>query len=200
MRNSKIQVLVECALAVALSVVLNLIAVRLPINVAGGSISFTMLPVAIVALRRGAVTGATAGALFGLFDLLMEPYIVHWAQVIFDYPLPYLLFGLGVGCFARAYTQVSGDTGDSPSQQMVTRGSLFIVLAFLIGGLLRIVSHVLSGVIFFAEYAGDQNVWIYSLVYNLSYLAPSLVASFILALIITPILARAVPVARAKRP
>ncbi|MDR3307697.1 MAG: energy-coupled thiamine transporter ThiT, partial [Coriobacteriales bacterium] len=53
MRNNNILVLVEVALAVALAAVLNLLAARLPINIAGGSISLSMLPIAVVALRRG---------------------------------------------------------------------------------------------------------------------------------------------------
>jgi thiamine transporter len=194
MRNTRILILVEVALAVALAAVFNLLAMRLPINVAGGSISFTMLPIAVVALRRGALAGAAAGTLFGLIDLLVEPFILVPAQVLLDYPVPYLLFGLGVGLFSTLYnkTVVPKEGGTA-----VLGGSLIIVVSMVIGWLLRVVSHVLSGVLFFAEYAGDQNVWLYSIVYNLSYLVPSLIASLVAALIILPILARAVPPAKA---
>ena len=208
MRNNRVSVLVECALAVALAAVLNFVAVRLPINIAGGSISLTMLPIALVAIRRGPAAGAVAGLLFGTLDFFVQPYIVHWAQVILDYPLPYLLFGCGVGLFSRLYAKVAyakategiaqGSTTNALSNAL-TRGSVLIVVSFVVGGLLRYAAHVLSGVIFFAEYAGGDNVWIYSLVYNITYLAPSLVVSFVLSLIIVPILARAVPISKPYR-
>jgi len=182
--------IVECALAVALAVVLNFIALRLPINIAGGSVSLTMLPIAIVAIRRGPLAGALAGVVFGTLDFLMEPFIVHWAQVILDYPLPYLLFGMGVGMLARVYV-LTYEAGERSG--LIAKGSILIIIGFLIGGILRYAAHVLSGVIFFSEYAGGGNVWVYSLVYNITYFAPSLIASTVLAVFLVPVLARAVP-------
>jgi len=241
-RNPRIQTLAEAALAVALAAVLNLLALRLPINIAGGSISLTMLPIAIVALRRGPLAGAAAGTLFGLLDLLMEPFILVPAQVILDYPLPYLVFGLAVGLLMPAYqTRTAQGRGATPQAtgavppvrssatpqgvpDAVPLGSsvaapgpdatpqapgaavippvrtsrpalasALVIIAFLVGGILRYACHVFSGVLFFSEYAGSQNVWLYSIIYNISYLAPSLAASLIVALIILPILQRAVP-------
>ncbi|MCL2137355.1 MAG: energy-coupled thiamine transporter ThiT [Coriobacteriia bacterium] len=187
MRNQRTQTLVEAALCVALSVVLNYAAMRLPINVAGGSISLTMLPIAVIAIRRGPLTGAAAGTIFGFLDLLMEPYILVPAQVVLDYPAPYLLFGLGVGVFSTLY--YSQKTPDAAA-----RPTAVIIIATLVGGMLRLASHLLSGVIFFSEYAGGQNVWVYSLVYNISYLGPSLLASMLCALFIVPIVDKTVPV------
>ena len=43
---------------------------------------------------------------------------------------------------------------------------------------------VLSGVVFFAEYAGSQNPWIYSIAYNATYLVPELVISLIVMIIV----------------
>ena len=54
---------------------------------------------------------------------------------------------------------------------------IYIGTIIAIGG--RLFSHVLSGVIFFAEYAGTQNPWIYSILYNASYLIPELIISII---------------------
>ena len=196
MRNTRILTIVEIALSVALSAVLNMLALRLPFNFAGGSISLTMLPVAVLALRRGALPGVVAGALFGLLDLLMEPYILVPAQVILDYPAPYLLFGLGVGLFAAAYRHVMQKASETGRLTAFSLGSLVIILSMVTGGLMRYASHVLSGVLFFAEYAKGQNVWVYSLVYNVSYLAPSLLASMVCALILLPVLELAVPVRR----
>ena len=53
------------------------------------------------------------------------------------------------------------------------------------------------GVIFFAEYAGDQNVLLYSLGYNAAYLAPEMVIAMLISLI--PGMARLVETIRGKK-
>lgn len=187
MRNERIRVLAEIALAVALASVLNLWQIRLPWNIAGGSITLTMLPIFVVALRRGAGAGMIAGALYGTLDLIFNPYIVHWAQVLLDYPLPYMLVGLS-GLGASSYHALVEKA--KPSASAVA------ALWMLLGGVGRFVAHLLSGVIFFAEYApAGQNVWVYSIVYNASYLVPSLAASIVVASVLLPVLHRSVPVA-----
>ena len=48
----------------------------------------------------------------------------------------------------------------------------------------RMIAHTLSGVIFFAEYAGDMNPWLYSIGYNASFLLPELLISVIIIILI----------------
>jgi len=210
MRNTRTLILVELALAVALATVLNFLQIRLPINFAGGSVNLSMLPIAIVALRRGVLTGAVAGTMFGCIDLLLEPYILVPIQVLLDYPVPYLLFGAGVGLFSEVYRKAAVRDEHRVTGGSVAKSSVIIVVAGIVGGLLRFVSHVLSGVFFFAEYAVDFftdnpnllqagpadmgiNVWIYSIIYNFPYITLSLVAVLLCALVVMPVLAKAVP-------
>lgn len=211
MSSTRTLIIVEVALAIALATVLNFIQIRLPINIMGGSISLSMLPIAVVALRRGIISGSIAGAAFGFFDLLLEPLFLVPIQVLLDYPLPYLLFGLGVGLFSRLYHKVINKHSKQHLASFLTKGSLVVLAALISGGLLRLACHSLSGVVFFAEYAynffaenptllvagpvdAGLNVWIYSVGYNLTYLVPSLVCVSICALIVAPVLAKAVPV------
>jgi thiamine transporter len=213
MRNTRILILVEVALAVALATVLNFLQIRLPFNIAGGSVNLCMLPIAVVALRRGAIAGGVAGALFGCIDLLLEPFILVPLQVILDYPAPYLLFGLGVGLFSPLYRKAAEKDERHVTGIFIAQSSAIIVGAVLVGGILRLVSHVLSGVLFFAEYAADffveypalmqvgptdagMNLWIYSTIYNLLYIVPSVTAALICALVVMPVLAKAVPARR----
>ncbi|MDR1083168.1 MAG: energy-coupled thiamine transporter ThiT [Coriobacteriales bacterium] len=213
MRNARILVLVEVALAVALAAVLNFLQLRLPFNIAGGSISLAMLPIVVVALRRGPLAGAVAGTLFGCLDLLLEPFVLVPVQVFLDYPAPYLLFGLGAGLFSGLYYRAVEKNERHLDGAFIAKGSLIVVAAMLVGGILRLASHVLSGVFFFAEYAADffaenpsflqagsvdagLNVWIYSIVYNLLYIVPSVIGVLICALIVMPVLAKSVPVKR----
>ena len=213
MRNTRTLILVELALAVALAVVLNFIQIRLPINFAGGSVSLVMLPITIIALRRGVLAGAICGALFGCIDLLIEPYILVPIQVLLDYPVPYLLFGLGVGLFSELYRKAAARDEARVTGSFIARSSIIIVIAGILGGLMRFISHVLSGVFFFGEYAADFfaenpgllqagpadmgiNVWIYSVAYNIPYITLSLAAALVCTLIVMPVLAKAVPINR----
>lgn len=53
-------------------------------------------------------------------------------------------------------------------------GVFSILKASLLSMSMRTFFHVVAGVVFFSEYAGAQNPWIYSLIYNLSYMVPEL--------------------------
>ncbi|HCW52132.1 MAG TPA: energy-coupled thiamine transporter ThiT [Clostridiales bacterium] len=149
-----VQALVEAAIMVAVASVLSVVVLfHAP---QGGSVTpASMVPLLVLALRRGPKVGLMAGAVYGLIQLWLDPFVVHWAQVILDYPLAFALLGLA-GFFP---------------------GRPFLGAAAGILG--RMVSHVLSGVIFFASYAGEVNPWIYSLAYNAGYLVPELVLSLV---------------------
>lgn len=188
MRNERVQLTVEIALCVALAAVLNLpgLRFRLPINIAGGTISLNMLPIFVLALRRGLVPGMVAGAIYGCVDLLLDPFVVHPVQMLLDYPIGYALAGLA-------------GLGSPVWHRSVARGRMAegeaLVLPFLVlGAAGRLSAHWLSGVVFFAQNAPKgQPVWLYSLVYNASYLLPSLVLSAAATLAVLPVLERAVP-------
>ena len=64
-------------------------------------------------------------------------------------------------------------------------------LGITLGGVLRFFCHVLSGVVFFGSFAPEgTNVWMYSAVYNGSFMAPTLVVCGVLAYLIWPRLRR----------
>ena len=115
-----------------------------------------MLALTIVLLllsyRYGPGIGALAGFLYGLINIIQDPFIVHPVQVLFDYPLPYMAMGLAGLWSGHLY-----------------RGT---ALAFLA----RFLCHVVSGVVFFASYAPEgMNPLAYSLVFNATYLIPEFV-------------------------
>lgn len=166
MHNSRITILVEGALAVALSVVFS--ALRLWSMPQGGSITLEMLPLFLFALRRGGRYGCAAGAVSGLMQLLTGGYMVHIAQAALDYPLAFGV--LGVAGFLR----------ERP-----------IWIGLTAGATLRLLCHVLSGVVFFGSFAPEgANVWVYSTIYNLTFMAPTLVVCVLLAYLIWPRLSR----------
>ncbi|MGI6038498.1 MAG: energy-coupled thiamine transporter ThiT [Limnochordia bacterium] len=154
MARERTRLLVEIAVMAGLAVVLNFFRVfRMP---QGGSVSLEMIPIFYLAMRRGGVVGMIGGGIYGMVQLLTDPYIVHPAQFILDYPLAYLLVGLA-GFFAAR-----------PA------------LGVAIGCLGRYLAHVVSGAIFFGMYTPDGwNIWGYSAVYNLTYMIPEGIIAFL---------------------
>lgn len=119
----------------------------------GGSVTLgSMVPVLLFAARRGSGAGIMAGAVYGILQAIIEPVFVHPAQAILDYPLAFGLLGLA-GVFGAD----------------ILKGALLGVFG-------RFLSHFISGVIFFAQYA-KGNVYAYSAIYQASYLVPELIIS-----------------------
>lgn len=154
------KVISEVIVTVALAYVLNLIVVfRMP---QGGSVTaVSMAPILWLALRRGLKIGVFGGIVFGLVDMIPQPFIVHPVQFLLDYPLAFGALGLA-GLFNRHPIQgvIIGITG-------------------------RFVCHFISGFIFFAMYVPEgMHPAVYSAIYNGSYLIVELISSIIVMYIL----------------
>jgi thiamine transporter len=135
------------ALAIAIAFVLSYIrVVRFP---NGGSITVaSMLPIFVFAYIAGPRAGIAVGLCYGMLQFIQDAYFVHWAQFLLDYPIAFALLGLS-GLFKER-----------------------LYLGAIVGSLGRFIAHFISGIVFFATYAGDQNVFLYSFLYNISYILP----------------------------
>ena len=154
--ESTSRVLAEIAIFVALATVLSFIIIfQWP---QGGSITLaSMVPIIWLALRRGLKIGLFAGAVYGLVQLVIMPQIYFLPQVLLDYPLAFGCLGLA-GFFQK-------------------RWALAGVIVAITG---RFIMHLISGALFFASFApAGMNPWVYSAIYNGSYLVPELVISLI---------------------
>ena len=175
MQSQRTRVLVEIALCVALAAVLKLWHIRLPWNIAGGDISLSMLPIFVLALRRGAWPALAAGLAFGVIDYFYEPYFVAYAALA--------LTGLASGAWKRATAGGHVASATAIATAAVTAGAAG-----------RFVSHFISGIVFFGSNApAGQPVAVYSAIYNLSYVVPSAILCGAAALIVLPVLEAAVP-------
>jgi len=184
MQNERIRILVEVALAIALAAVLNMLKIwRMP---NAGTVSFVMLPIIVVALRRGLLVGLVAGALYGLVDFFIDPFPpVHWIQPLLDYPVAYAMVGLA--------GLASGWWHREVSRGNLKAASMSVGVACLLAGAFRYVAHVVSGAVFFGEYAPPgQPVLAYSAIYNV-YVLLSAGLAFAAAVLLLPALERAVP-------
>jgi len=165
MAGKKLVTMIEVSIMAAIAVVLHKLMVPFHLWPNGGSVTFSMLPIAAVALRRGAKAGVICGGITGLLLWMLGGYVIHPVQAILDYPLA---FGaLGVAGWIRLT-----ESGKKPF--------LFLSLGLLLSGGLRLIAHFLSGIIFFKAYTPvGQSVYLYSLVYNLSYILPEVILTLI---------------------
>ena len=142
--------LIMASLLLALAVVLQQLRIfHMP---QGGSVTAgAMVPLLIIAYRFGAGTGMLAGFVYGMLNMVQDPFILHPVQVLFDYPLPFMAMGVA-GLF----------------RNHIYWGT---ALAFSI----RFLCHFISGFVFFGSYApaGTSPV-MYSLVFNAAYLVPEM--------------------------
>lgn len=88
----KTSTLVIMSVAAALSTALSFL--RLFEMPQGGSVTLDVVPIFYVAFWRGAGVGLGAGALSGVIQLLLRPFVVHPVQVLLDYPVAMAACGL----------------------------------------------------------------------------------------------------------
>jgi thiamine transporter len=167
MRNNRVLLMTEIAIFGALGFVLDFVAFKMP---QGGSVSLVMIPIVLMAFRRGAAAGVLTGLLVGLLQIVtgtisITPLSFGFVvlQVILDYLIAYGVVGLA-GTMRNNYLNgvKTGKTG-----KMIAA----IVAGVLLGSFLRYIVHVITGVLFFGMYA-EGNVLIYSIVYNATYMIP----------------------------
>jgi len=157
--------LAEMGVAVALAAVLGF--VKIYTMPQGGSLSLEMVPLLFVAVRRGLGPALTAGAAYGLLQLILPgAFIYHPAQAALDYPLAFAALGLA---------------GLVP-----VHGWRRLALCVAGGSAARFVCHFFSGLLFFSSYAPHWEApWLYAITYNLLYLAPEALIS---VLVLWPLL------------
>lgn len=150
------KMLINISLLIGLAIILQYLRVyHLP---QGGSVTLGgMIPLLLISFRYGAGVGIFAGFVFGLINILQDPFILHPVQVLFDYPLPFMAMGLA-GLFPE---------------------KIFLSTVLAFAG--RFICHFISGVVFFASYAPEgMSAVEYSIVANASYLVPELILSCVI--------------------
>lgn len=134
-----------CAMSIALGTVLSFVKIfDFPW---GGSITLlSMLVIALPGYFYGLGVGLITGLAYGALQLIIDPYVIFPIQLVVDYFLAFGALGLS-GLFANAKNG--------------------LVKGYITGIMGRYVFAVISGWIFFGEYAWEGwAVLPYSLVYN----------------------------------
>ncbi|MCY1465295.1 Thiamine transporter ThiT [compost metagenome] len=73
---------------------------------------------------------------------------------------------------------------DAAKHMNKTKMALYIIIGTVFAGFLRYTAHTIAGAVFFAEYAGDQNAWIYSIIYNGTYMLPATILTAIVGVLL----------------
>ena len=157
--NSYIKKFAVSALFLALAYALSFVKIlHLPF---GGSITlFSMLVISLPSYFFGVRLGFMASFAYALLQLIVDPYIVHPAQLLLDYIIAFSSFGI-VGFFRNM------DEG--------------LIVGFVVACIIRFISSSISGYVFFREYAPESwNPILYTVIYNGSYIFIECVFSIIL--------------------
>ncbi len=169
-KNNRVLMLTESAIMIALGTVLSLFKlIDLPY---GGSVTIAhMLPVILIAYRRGTVWGLLTGAAYGLLQMFLgiknlvgADFVSVTAILLLDYVVAYMATGLG-GAFRR--------TKWSQGTQLASGALLACVVRYL--------CHVISGATVWASWGVTKAAIQYSLVYNATYMIPETIVTVVAA-------------------
>lgn len=161
-RKMSIKQITISALCLALAFVMsNLKLFKLPM---GGSVTlFSMFFVTYIGYLYGPRVSLSAAFAYGLLQMIVDPYIISVPQLLCDYVFAFTALGLA-GFF---YERKNG-----------------MILGYIVGIFGRFLFSVLSGVIFFADYAPEgMNPVVYSAAYNGSYIGAEAVITIVVLVI-----------------
>ncbi|MCG1021896.1 energy-coupled thiamine transporter ThiT [Sutcliffiella horikoshii] len=184
MKKNNTLFLVEVAIFSALAYMLDLLSGALSqVWPQGGSIAISMVPIFIMAFRWGLKGGILSGFVLGLLQIVTGNfYGVDPVQIFLDYIVAFVVLGFA-GVVAK---QVVNASKEDNLKKLI----LFVAVAIFLACLLRFSAHFVAGMIFFGHFAPEgQPVWLYSLIYNGSYMLPS----FVVTTVVTVLLIKTVP-------
>lgn len=180
MKKNNTVILVECALMIALSTVLSMIKVfELP---QGGSITLaSMAPLVLVSYRHGVKWGLGTAFVHSLLQMLLQ-FSAPPAKTLTAFALVVLLD------YVLAFTVLgSAAFWGKP----IRNRSASIAFGAAIAVFLRFLCSFASGILIWGEYAPEGTpVWLYSLIYNGSYMLPELVITSVVTVALVKVLDR----------
>lgn len=157
------RMMANASLCIALAFILSY--VKLYEMPQGGSVTLaSMLPIFMFAYAYGVGPGLVIGFAYGLLQFVQGGWFVHPVQFLLDYPLAFAMLG-----FAGIARRLPDSWGMVPG--------------ILLGTFLRFLCAFMTGVFFWGDGAGEQNVLVYSAVYNGTYLIPEALICLVFAMI-----------------
>lgn len=173
MKNRNIHTMVQCAILVAMSTVLSLLVIyEAPL---GGSVTvLSMLPVCLAGLLHGPRWGFGTAFVYSVIQLMLSKCFA-WGLtptvlavcILFDYIVAFTL--LGVTGFFRG------------------KGRIGMCVGIAAALVLRMICHYITGITIWKSSMPEtwDNVWLYSLAYNGTFMLPEMVFTMIGAVILS---------------
>lgn len=185
--NTKLKIILESALMIALATVLSFVKVlEMPF---GGSVTLaSMLPIAVLSYRRGVPVGLSAGFLSSIIQLLFGLNNLSYAKtpaaaaaiILFDYIIAFTVIGI-----AGMFRNLNNDLNNRKMALITFLPGIFTAI------FLRFLCHWVSGAVVWYELTKEwykdkpQEIvnifgpWTYSFVYNIMYMGPELLITLI---------------------
>ncbi len=157
MSNKRLIVLLECAIFAAIAMVLSFI----PLDIGSSfSISLGMIPMYVIAIRRGFFAAGFSGLLWGLLHFLTgKAYILMWNQALIEYVLAFAFIAFS-GIYSK---KIRAFLAEKNLKKAIT----YAWIAMFTGGIARYFWHYLAGVLFWGAYAfAGWSAQLFSVVMN----------------------------------
>lgn len=154
------------AMLISLSFVLSFIKIKIAPQ--GGSVTLlSMVPVLLACYFGGFSLGLFIGFVFAILQFISSPWVLTIETFLLDYILAYTAI-----CLAPSFKKI------------VKNQTVGLLLGTLLVYVIRIICHVLSGMIIFSfgiisDGFPVDNAFIYSFIYNITYLVPDMILSMI---------------------
>lgn len=173
--HKHLQIVLEVAIIAAFAMALEYIPHKTGIS--GVEMSYGLIPISVLALRRGVGPAMAAGLTWGLLDMLLigigEGSVLNVTQGFIEYPIAFTVAGLG-GLFYKPFQKALADNAHAKILGWTWA-------AVVLGVVAKYLCHFYAGIIFWGSYAPKgMPAWIYSLAVN----GGSAIATGLLALIV----------------
>lgn len=183
-QHKRLVVILETAIIAAFAMALTYISHTT--GVSAIELNYGLIPIAVLAMRRGAIPAAWAGFVWGILDLILRGLsggsVLNPVQGFLEYPIAFTLVGLMGLTFASFQKAVRG--GEK------VKASGYAFAGIIVGTFSKYFIHFIAGVVFWGSYAPKgMNVWIYSLIVN----GGSALFSTVLAIVVVGILLTVAP-------
>ena len=179
-KKTNVVKIAECAIMLALATVLSFIKIiQMPM---GGSVTLcSMLPIMLIGIKYGNLTGGAVGLLYSLIQLLMDLpggnvfYASMSAGVaiiiaLFDYLVPFTAIG-----FAGTFRKIK-------TEKIPMLGAYIGIVAVIVA---RFCCHFITGFSVWGQWAPEgMSKYYYSILYNGTYLLPELGITIVVAIIL----------------
>ncbi|MFP3378809.1 energy-coupled thiamine transporter ThiT [Bacillus sp. SIMBA_069] len=178
MRNTNLQAMIESAILAAFALVIDILPLSIKISATGGSISFAMIPIFIIAYRWGFKMAFLGGLIWGLLQIVVgDAIIVTPIQVLIEYFVAFAFIGFA-GLFYRPIQKALLTSNENNGGKKVIG---YIIVATFVGSFARYFCHFIAGIIFWGQYAPKgQSAVLYSLIFNGS----TMIGSYILCTVL----------------